>query len=147
MKKALLFLALIILLFAAISTVKQKSSSENRQQSPTTFTQEHVTPTVVVTRLTSQIQGQAKTVPLTISEPANNIVTTSSTITVKGKTVGNADVSVNEKDLKADAQGNFSTTITLDEGENIIAVLAVDQRGNFVEQDLLVMYNTGENYE
>ncbi len=138
MKNFLLLGAVIIILFAGIIGFKKQSVL-----TPTNSSQEQVIPTAVVTRLATQVQGQVKTVPLTISEPSNNLVTSTSSVTVKGITVGNADVSVNEKDLKSDAQGNFSTTISLDEGENIIAVLAVDQAGNFVEQDLTVTLNSG----
>lgn len=138
MNKLLLLVAVIIVLFAGIIGYRKQNTL-----TPTNSSQEQITPTAAVTRLTAQVQGQVKTVPLTISEPLNNITTSNPTVSVKGTTVGNADVSVNEKDIKADAQGNFSATITLDEGENIIAVLAADQVGNFVEQDLIVTFDSG----
>lgn len=138
MKKILLLTAILIVLSAGIIGSRKKSTP-----APTNSTQKQVIPTQTATQFVNQVQGQVKTVPLTVSEPANNMVTTNPTVTVKGTTVAGADISVNEKDLKADAQGNFSTTIALDEGENVIAVLAIDQVGNFVEQDLIVTFDSG----
>lgn len=146
MKKSLLFVAVIVILFAGFIGLNKQNRSVNTAQNiptPTLLTQEQITPTLVVTRFTTQVQGQEKTVPLTILEPMNNASTSNQSITVRGKTIGNADISVNEKDLKADAQGNFSIVVSLDDGENIIAVLVVDQAGNFVEQDLTVTFNSG----
>ncbi len=83
-------------------------------------------------------------ISLTIDTPANNSTVTSPTVKVSGKTVPNADVSVNDTELKADGSGNFSTTVTLDEGENIIGIVANDANGNSSEQDLTVTYNSGQ---
>ena len=85
-------------------------------------------------------------IALTVSQPTDGQTTTSSFITVKGKTVSNADVSVNDMDLKADTQGNFSATLTLDEGDNDIVVVAVDNKGLSAEKDLTVTYDTGQQY-
>lgn len=146
MKKSLLFVAIVIIIFAGFIALRKQRTSENTKQTepvPTSLIQKQVTPTIILSQTGTQIQGQSKIIPLVVSEPSNNMVTTSPTISVKGKTVANADISINEKDLKADAQGNFSTTISMEEGENIIAVLAVDEAGNFVEQDLIVTLNSG----
>lgn len=146
MNKTFLIIAVVILLLTAFLASKksnQLGTSLQKESTPTAVSQGQVTSTPAVTRTTAQVQGQEKSVLLTISEPSNNATVSTSTITVKGRTVANADVSVNEKDVKADAQGNFLTTISLDEGENIISILAVDQLGNFVEQDLLMTLDLG----
>lgn len=59
---------------------------------------------------------------------------------VSGKTKANAEVFVNEKELKADANGNFSTNLVLDEGENFIVVSVNDEDGNTAEENLTVNY-------
>ncbi len=81
---------------------------------------------------------------LTINQPADKSSVTASTVTVSGKTQPKADVSVNDTDLKADIQGNFSTRITLDEGENTIVIVATDENGNYAEKEITVTYQTPE---
>ncbi len=78
--------------------------------------------------------------PLTIISPISGTIVTTSSVIISGKTLPKADVSVGDKDLVADAKGNFSTTVTLEEGENYIAVEATGDDGNFAEQELLVTY-------
>ena len=75
---------------------------------------------------------------LNILEPQNGITLNNSRVRVKGKTVPNADVFVNNQELKADRQGNFTTIVTLDEGENTIFIVANDYDGNFAEKELTV---------
>lgn len=86
----------------------------------------------------------AKEISLDVTQPANNSTVASARITLKGKTVPKAEVFVNEYDLKADVSGNFSYTLTLDEGENIIIVMANDENGNVAEKELIVTYEPVE---
>lgn len=96
--------------------------------------------------ITEGAQKQAKQesytsgISLQITQPQPNTTVSNPTITVSGKTSPNADVFVNDKELKANATGNFTTTITLDEGENPIIVVANDADGNSAEQQILVTY-------
>lgn len=80
-------------------------------------------------------------IKLNVSYPTNGTVVNTSSITVKGQTVPSGSVFVNDKELKADSQGNFSTTITLDEGENTISIAANDDQGNSSEVEMNVTYN------
>lgn len=73
---------------------------------------------------------QANSLPLTINSPQNNAEITSSPITISGTTSPNADVAVNDKDLKANSQGNFSTSLVLEEGENFILVVVSNEDGS-----------------
>lgn len=77
---------------------------------------------------------------LSVTSPANGSTVTSSTVAIKGKTAPKADVFVNELEGKADAGGNFSVTVTLEEGENYFVVLANDELGNAAEAELTVIY-------
>lgn len=88
--------------------------------------------------------AQASEIPLTVSTPSNNLTVSTSSIAVSGKTTASADVSVNDQDIKADTAGNFSTTLTLDEGENTIDIVASDKNGNFAEKELTVNFNSGQ---
>lgn len=77
---------------------------------------------------------------ITITSPQVNSTVNTATITVSGKTFPNADVSINDQDTKADVKGMFSTTVTLDEGDNDIDVVANDEDGNPAEQEFTVTY-------
>ncbi len=79
-------------------------------------------------------------ITLTVTTPQNGAQVATPTITVIGKTVANADVSINDADLKADAAGNFTTTIALEEGDNYVSVTAVDDSGQVAEQEITVTY-------
>jgi hypothetical protein len=77
---------------------------------------------------------------LKITEPATGFISNTAKVTVKGVTVPQADVFVNEMQLTADAKGNFSTNVTLEEGENYILVSANDEEGKTAEQEIVVTY-------
>lgn len=79
-------------------------------------------------------------ITLTISSPSDGSTVNSPEVTVSGKTTPNAEVFVNEKEIKADSSGSFFTKLTLDEGENTIAVIANDEQGNYIEKDITVNF-------
>ncbi len=80
-------------------------------------------------------------ITLEITSPKNNSTVKNGTVTVSGKTLSNADVFVNDKELKADAFGNFSTSVQLDEGQNTIVVAANDPQGNISEREINVTFD------
>ena len=82
----------------------------------------------------------ASEIYLEILSPKQSSVINSPSIFVKGKTVPQADVFVNDTEAKADSSGNFSVNLNLDEGENNITVLTNDSDGNFAEKELIVSY-------
>ena len=77
-------------------------------------------------------------ISLTVTSPVNGDTLGSTNATVKGKTTSGADVFVNDQSGKADANGNFSISLGLDEGANIIDVSANDADGNATQQELNV---------
>ncbi len=81
---------------------------------------------------------EIKEIKLDILEPKDGAVVTEPTIILRGITSPSAEVFVNDIELQADAQGNFETPLTLEEGENIIAVLANDENGKFAEKEIIV---------
>lgn len=82
-----------------------------------------------------------RTIALTISSPVNGATVSTQSITVSGKTSPNAEVFVNESETRADAAGNFSVQMSLDEGDNYIIVVANDADGNAAEAELTVIYS------
>lgn len=79
---------------------------------------------------------------LEILAPKNKATVGSLLIQIKGKTLPNSFIFVNDKELRADAKGDFATTISLDEGENAIFLVTHDENGNYVEKELDVISET-----
>jgi hypothetical protein len=79
-----------------------------------------------------------------ITSPSDQSTITSPSITLRGKTVAQAEVFVNEKETIADAGGNFSVNLILEEGDNPIMVVANDQSGNVGESEITVIYDMNE---
>lgn len=69
-------------------------------------------------------------IPLTVTSPKVGETLGSTNATVKGKTAPFAEVFVNDQSGKADAAGNFSINVGLDEGDNQIEVSVNDSDGN-----------------
>ncbi|GEM_PF-5244114 len=80
---------------------------------------------------------------LQILQPTDKVTVKESSLLVKGTTLPKASVFVNDNDVQADSEGNFSTTVILEEGENPVVVTAVDDDGNSVEKELAVTLDTG----
>jgi hypothetical protein len=87
---------------------------------------------------------KANQISLSITSPVSGTTLTSPSVTVKGTTIAYAEVSVNEKDVTASANGSFQATLSLEEGDNYIIVVAVDTDGNVAEQELSITYTPAE---
>lgn len=99
---------------------------------------------------TSKLASQGLSVPsppagisLTVTEPQDNTITDVNTIEVKGCTNPEAVVSINEVMTTADANGNFTVAVNLEEGPNVIEVVASDEDGNQAEASLIVTFVKG----
>ena len=79
-------------------------------------------------------------IALNISSPADGSIVSTPAITIAGNTVPNADVSINDSEIKADAGGNFTFSLQLDEGDNDIVVTANDANGASAEKEFIVSY-------
>ncbi len=69
---------------------------------------------------------------VTITQPARGAFLPKGPVQVTGNAVGNGIVSltVQGNNVTLDPSGNFTTTVTLDEGVDAISVLAIDKAGN-----------------
>lgn len=65
---------------------------------------------------------------LTIESPAENTITSELTIDVVGQVAGEAEVTVNGREIISDPNGRFRDTIALQDGVNIITIEAVKKR-------------------
>lgn len=142
-------------IFLVIAALFVTRSSKKTQTSPSNVkTQKTVAPTqapaatiTTVNTPTTPSKTAAppeKEVSLVVSSPINGSTVTSPSITVKGTTAPRSDVYVNDKDAVADAKGNFSILISLNEGENFLMVTVVDPDGNTTEKEITVTYDAGQ---
>ncbi len=78
---------------------------------------------------------------LSIVQPQIESVVTGSLLEVKGQTNPDAIVSVNGVIVKfIDVNGNFTAVVPLEEGPNLIEIVASDYQNNQVSQTLTVIY-------
>ncbi len=77
---------------------------------------------------------------LTIVGPADESVVDVSTITILGKTLASAVVSVNGDMVDVDSNGLFSLLVTLEAGPNVFDIIATDEEGNEVTTQLIVSF-------
>lgn len=82
----------------------------------------------------------AEILSLAITEPADEAVVDVSRITVSGKTLADAVVSVNGAIADVDYQGIFTSEVNLEAGPNIIEVVTSDFYGNEKSAILTVIY-------
>jgi len=129
----------IFFVLAGTVIIRQKREAFPVQKEKTTITptsQTKISPTESTVALGFQ---------LNIIEPLDGSTLTKSEVIFEGKTFPDAMVVINDTELQANAQGFFSVTVSLDEGENIISITAYDQDGNFAEKDITLIYNPEEN--
>ncbi len=131
----LLLIAILLLLILAVGGFAYfKSTGKTSLPTPsplyqTTPSNNSSSPTPAPTTPPDVINPSQNTLPLTLTSPKTSTTVTTPTITVIGLTAPNADVAVSDQDIKADATGKFQTTITLDEGDNDILIVASNETG------------------
>jgi|GEM_PF-2132961 len=135
-KYFLLIISALIFVFLAILVIFSNFSKEDLVKKYERLSGQEVTQINNEIKVTDS--SSKEEIFLEITTPKENDVVSSSLLTVRGKTLPKADVFVNDKELKADSNGNFSTNITLDEGENMIVVVSNDDMGNYLEREFLV---------
>lgn len=86
------------------------------------------------------IQTISQSLNLEIIQPQNNIKINNQNLKIKGKTNPNIEVFVNEKELKSNEKGEFEKDLILDEGENVITIIASDDQGNYAEKEVIVNF-------
>ena len=80
---------------------------------------------------------------LTVTEPPDNSIVNTDTIEIKGVTSPGAVISANTEFDMADDLGNFDISVVLDEGPNIIEIVASDSSGNEESLTLTISYIKG----
>ena len=77
---------------------------------------------------------------VTVTEPTDNSIINADKVEVMGRTTPGAIVSVNGELAEVDEGGNFTMMVVLEEGPNIIEVIASDLEGNEESRTLVIMY-------
>ena len=86
-----------------------------------------------------QITTSTDALPLTVTQPTDGATLNTNDVTIIGQTSPGATVTVNSVTDVADAAGNFSISLSLDNGPNALDVIAIDNNGN--QGELLLMVN------
>lgn len=91
---------------------------------------------------------EAPSVFLTIDRPKDEEVVNQKIVTVSGKTTNSAVVAIltegAERIVTPAANGDFSTTLPLNNGHNIIAIIAFARNAELVKLTKVVTYSTEE---
>ena len=75
-----------------------------------------------------------------VTEPQDESVVDTNPIRVSGSALPEAQVSVNGELIDVDGQGTFAAMVELEEGPNVIEVIATDYEGNEENYILAVIY-------
>lgn len=142
MEKIVVISIVLLILVGALFFYKKNQSQKSGSMNQINQVQVAVSQVPNPGQSTASGVALPQEVQLIVNAPTDGQTVTTSNITVSGKTVPNAEVSLNEKDLRADAAGNFSTSVTLDEGENVISISTYDQDGNYADKDITVTLQT-----
>ena len=94
------------------------------------------------TRVSRRVTSLALPFVLLITEPENETVVSAPTLTVSGRTGPNAIVSINGRSVPVDRFGYFTTTVLLEEGPNVIDVVATNDDGQTLSTVLAVIYRS-----
>lgn len=83
---------------------------------------------------------------LNIDNPKDESVTDNKTVSISGKTIPGATIIIStasdDQVLNPSSQGDFSTTETIDTGENQLLLTAIAPNGEEVKKMVIVTYST-----
>jgi hypothetical protein len=154
MKKIIPFILFIPLFFFSIyfgyrQYVNNKTNkgantitNKNANSSPNSAITSVPSPTLAL--LPAPTLAVMSQINLIITSPESGSTVDGTSITVSGTTKPKIDVVVNDQELLSGADGSFNTSVTLDEGENYISIVAYDEDGNVAEREILIMRTMSE---
>jgi hypothetical protein len=147
MNKQLLVLVLILVTGACTPTptAVPKLTSPTLSTAATTSTtsvpqQISPVPSVQATETALPATQAVGTLWLQVLSPQDEAVVNTQPVEVSGSAPAGTVVTVNDEILIVSADGQFKTTVSLEEGPNLIEVLASDENGNETSLLLTVTY-------
>jgi hypothetical protein len=84
---------------------------------------------------------------LTVISPVDGISVNEKKIVLEGNTFNTSFISVNDRAISVDEQGNFSVPILLQDGYNQVVIKAHDKFDRQVTQTLDLVYNSSNQLE
>jgi hypothetical protein len=131
------FIAVLIgLLVAGVAFYFYQTTKVIPNQKTTTTTLSEPTPT------------PKPSIYLIISTPTNEEIVDSKTLEIKGKTNPDSTILVitssDQEVIEPSTQGNFATTVLLDNGENSITIQAISPTGETISEIRTVTYSTAD---
>lgn len=106
------------------------------------------TVTTKIVSIASPIPTRPPSISLTLDRPKDEEVVNNKVMVVSGKTQSNAVIVVitdsSEDVITPSGKGNFSTTVNLDEGQNVLEVIAIAPNGESVTSKKTVTYSQEE---
>lgn len=95
--------------------------------------------------LTSPTPTSSPSISLTINQPTDEEVVSNKVLVVSGKTQSNAVIVVitdsSNEVVTPSANGDFSTTVNLDDGQNILEVIAIAPNGESITSKKTITYS------
>ena len=137
--RAICLLCLGILLVVALVACSGSSSNETPGATSTPTPTSTATATVTPTP-TPTVRPTPMPLFLEITTPKDESVVTTSVIEVKGKALPTAVLSVNGVLISVKEDGSFTTSVSLEEGPNVIEVVTSDIGGSEIGNFLMVTY-------
>ena len=96
-------------------------------------------------RVTRKVTSLALPFLLLVTEPENESIVSAAALPLSGRTGPNAILSVNGRSIPVDRFGYFSSSVQLDEGPNVIDVVATNDDGRTLSTVLAVIYRAPRN--
>ncbi len=81
---------------------------------------------------------------LDVSTPSDNSTVNTDSVQVQGTTDSETLVKVNDLPVVVDATGHFTTSVSLNQGQNQITIVAEDDAGNSAAKTITVTYNKSQ---
>ncbi len=114
-----------------------------KQAGTAAFSASSVSNDAVANKDSGESDPAARFPDIETSGKLNLLVEASGSGIIKGVATSSAEVFVNNINTKVDADGKFSAALDLNDGENIVDVVANDKAGNFDEKTLTVNFDSG----
>ncbi len=147
MKKVLSYFFLVLLIAAGIfgTYLFVTKGYPNKQTNLVDIVENVIDNNVEEEKASDELEAiTSNKISLVVTSPKNGAKLNSTNINVVGKTAPNAEVFVNDVEGKADANGNFSVSLGLDEGVNQLVINANDKEGNVAEEVIIVTVSSFE---
>jgi hypothetical protein len=82
---------------------------------------------------------------ISLSSPLNGSLVSENSVIVEGQTINTSYISINDRAISIDEQGNFKESVMLQRGQNFVVIKAHDKFDRQVTRKLDLVYNIEES--